>query len=238
MTNVTETATVPDQPTPGLLSRMIGVLVSPKDTFAAIAAKPKWVGVLAITLAIGSGCQYLILSSPPMQEAMIDQALRNPNANEQQVERIISILPYALAGGTLILGAGLTAITAGILMLIFSTLMGGSATFKQVYAAVAHSGVVSSLQGIVTAGLLLLGAKPSGTNPPGANLAIFVPMLEETSFVTKFLGSIDLILVWWIVTISIGLGVMYRRRTGGIATTLLAIYVVIALIVGYVRSGS
>jgi len=98
--------------------------------------------------------------------------------------------------------------------------------------------VVSSLQGIVTAGLLLLGAKPSGTNPPGANLAIFVPMLEETSFVTKFLGSIDLILVWWIVTISIGLGVMYRRRTGGIATTLLAIYVVIALIVGYVRSGS
>jgi hypothetical protein len=37
---------------------------------------------------------------------------------------------------------------------------------------------------------------------------------------------------------SIGLGVLYRRRTGGIATTLLAIYLVIALIVGYARSGS
>jgi len=97
---------------------------------------------------------------------------------------------------------------------------------------------VSSLQGILTAALLLAGAKPSGTSPPGANLAIFVPMLDETSFVTKFLGAIDLILVWWIVTLSIGLAVMYRRRTGGIATTLVAIYVVIALIVGYVRSGS
>jgi hypothetical protein len=239
MSHVTEMTTVQEKPLPGLLSRIIGVMVSPRETFAAVAAKPKWLGVLAITLTIGSACQYYILSSPDMQEAMIDQGLqRSPTANEQQIERVVSVLPYAIAGGTLILGAGLTAVTAGILMLIFSTLMGGSATFKQVYAVVAHSGVVSTLQGIITAGLLLLGAKPSGTTPPGANLAIFVPFLDETSYVTKFLGAIDLILVWWIVTMSIGLAVMYRRRTGGIATTLLAIYLVIALIVGYVRSGS
>jgi hypothetical protein len=54
----------------------------------------------------------------------------------------------------------------------------------------------------------------------------------------RFLGAIDLVLVWWIITLSIGLAVLYRRRTGGIAMTLLAIYVVIALIIGYVRSGS
>jgi hypothetical protein len=240
MTDVTDATTVQEKPAsgPGLLARLIGVLVSPKETFAAIAGNPKWLGAMAITLAIAAVCQYLILSSPPMQEEMIDQALRNPQANEQAAERIISILPYAISAVTLILGAGFNAIVAGLLMLIFSTLMGGSATFKQVYAVVAHSAVVSSLQGILTAALLLAGAKPSGTSPPGANLAIFVPMLDETSFVTKFLGAIDLILVWWIVTLSIGLAVMYRRRTGGIATTLVAIYVVIALIVGYVRSGS
>ena len=235
-----DTTTVQQKPAagPGLAARLIGVLVSPKETFGAIAANPKWVGAMAITLAIAAVCQYLILSSPPMQDAMIDQALRNPQANEQAAERIISILPYALAGFTLILGAGFNAIVAGLLMLIFSTLMGGSAKFRQVYAVVAHSAVISCLQGILTASLLLAGAKPSGTSPPGANLAIFVPMLDETSFVTKFLGAIDLILVWWIVTLSIGLAVMYRRRTGGIATTLLAIYVVFALIVGYARSGS
>ena len=234
---MTEIATA-SAPQPGLFARLIGVLVSPKETFGAIAANPKWLGAMAITLAIATGCQYLILSSPPMQEAMIDQALRNPQASEAQVERIISILPYAIAGGTLVLGAGFNAIVAGILMLIFSTLMGGAAKFKQVYAVIAHSAVISCLQGILTVTLLLVGAKPSGTSPPGANLAIFVPMLEETSFVTRFLGAIDLILVWWIVTLSIGLAVMYRRRTGAIATTLLAIYLVIALIVGYVRSGS
>jgi hypothetical protein len=228
-------------PDPGLFARMIGVLLSPKETFAAIAARPRWLGVMAITLVITGACQYVILSSPAMQDAMFEQATRNPNMSDAQVaaaERVIERLPIFLPIGTVLLGAAFTAAIAGILMLIFSTLMGGSAQFKQVYSIVAHSGVVSTLQGLVSAGLILMGAMPSGTSAPGANLAIFVPMLEETSFVTRFLGAIDLILVWWIFTLAIGLGVLYKRRTGGIATTLLALYVVLALIIGYVRSGS
>ena len=72
----------------------------------------------------------------------------------------------------------------------------------------------------------------------GASLDVFVPMFEETSFVARFLGGIDLFFIWWIVSVSIGLGVLYKRRTGGIATTLLGIYVLIVLIVAIWRSGS
>jgi Yip1-like protein len=225
----------------GLFTRMVGVLVSPKPTFAGIAARPRWLGVMVITLVITAACQYVILSSPEMQDAMIAQATRNPNMSDQQIEateRFIPMLPYVFAGATLILGPLFSAVIAGILLLIFSTLMGGVATFKQVYSAVAHSGVVSSLSGLLSAGLILLGAKPTGANPPGANLGIFVPMLDETSFVTQFLSAIDLILVWWLVTLSIGLAVLYKRRTGGIATTLLFLYVLFALVIGYARSGS
>lgn len=231
------------QPTtpPGLLARMIGVLTSPKETFAAIAARPRWLGVMAITLAITAACQYVILSSPEMQDAMIAQATRNPNMSDAQVaatEQFIPRLPAVFAGATLFLGPVLTAIIAGILLLIFSTLMGGAATFKQVYSVVAHSGVVSMLSGVLSAGLIMIGARPTGPNPPGANLGVFAPMLEETSFVTQFLSAIDLVLVWWVVTLSIGLAVLYKRRTGGIATTLLCLYVLFALVIGYARSGS
>src|SRR5215510_15948817 len=127
MTDVADTTIVQQKPPaqPGLFARIIGVLVSPKETFAAIAARPKWIGILAVTLTVGAVCQYIILSSPGMHDAMVDQALRNPNVTEEQAERIISVLPYAIPAGTLVLGALVTAITAGILMLIFSTLMGG-----------------------------------------------------------------------------------------------------------------
>lgn len=238
---MTETTSPASVSHPGLAARVVGVLLSPRETFAAIAARPRWLGILAITLVIAAACQYIILSSPEMQDAMIAQATRNPNMSDQQIaatEQFIPRLAMVFAGVTLIFGPVITAIISGLLMLIFSTLMGGSANFKQVYTVVAHAGVVSSLAGILSAGLLLIGAKPVGATPPGANLGIFVPMLEETSFVTQFLSSIDLILLWWIVTLSIGLSVLYKRGTGGIATTLICLYLVFALVIGYSRSGS
>lgn len=236
-----DTTTAQPVSQPGLLARIVGVLTSPRSTFAAVAARPRWLGVMAITLVIGAACQYYIMSSQGMQDAMFEQATRNPNMSDQQVagvERFVSILPYGIAGATLILGPLFSAIIAGILLLIFSTLMGGEAKFKQVYAVMAHSGVVSTVAALLGAGLIMLGAQPTGANPPGANLGIFVPMLEETSFVTQFLSAIDLVLIWWLVTLSIGLAVLYKRRTGGIAFTLLCVYVLIALLRGYAGSRS
>lgn len=236
-----DTTTAQPAPQPGLLARIIGVLTSPRNTFAAVAARPRWLGVMAITLVITAACQYLILSSPDMQEAMIAQATRNPNVSDAQIaatERFIPRLPAIFAGATLFLGPLVSAIISGILMMVFSTLMGGAGTFKQVYSVVAHSGVVSMLSGLLSAGLIMIGAPPTGPNPPGANLGIFVPMLDETSFVTQFLSAIDLVLVWWVITLSIGLAVLYKRRTSGIAVTLLCLYVLFALVIGYARSGS
>jgi hypothetical protein len=238
---VADTTTAQPASQPGLPARIVGVLTSPRTTFAAVAARPRWLGVMAITLAVTATCQYVILSSPDMQEALITQATRNPNMSDAQVaatEGFIPRLPAIFAGATFVLGPLFSAIVSGILLMIFSTLMGGAATFKQVYAVVAHSGVVSTLSGLLSAGLIAIGAPPTGPNPPGANLGIFVPMLDETSFVTQLLSAIDLVLVWWVVTLSIGLAVLYKRRTGGIAVTLLCLYALFALVIGYARSGS
>ena len=50
------------------------------------------------------------------------------------------------------------------------------------------------------------------------------------------LGSIDLFLIWWSISLAIGLGVLYRKRTGPIATTLLVIYVTIGLVIAAVKT--
>lgn len=63
-------------------------------------------------------------------------------------------------------------------------------------------------------------------------------MFDETSFVTVMFQSIDLFLVWWLVVLAIGVGVLYKRRPGGIAATLIGIYVVIAVVIGSFASGS
>ena len=54
----------------------------------------------------------------------------------------------------------------------------------------------------------------------------------------RLLGSIDLIYVWWMVSLAIGLGVLYRRRTGPIATTLLILYASIGAIIAAIKTAT
>ena len=247
---MTEVASVSDnvqnKPTPGLLARIVGVLLSPRETFAAVAAKPRWLGVMLVTMVMSSAAYYVILSSQDMQDAIVDQQItamesRGSTVSDDQVaniERFIGYLPMIYAVGIFVVGPLFGAAIAGIVTGIFSTLMGGNGTFKQVFAVMSHAGVIPAISALFIAGMLAAGVKPIGVRPPGANLGVFLPMLEETSFLAVMLRSIDMFLLWWMVVLAIGLGVLYKRRTGPIATTFIGLYVVIALLIAVFTSGS
>jgi len=238
--NVTEVAATP-APQPGLLARITGVLFSPRSTYAAVAAKPRSLGVMLVIILVTGIAQGVFLSSELGQKLALDQqikAMESLGLNvsdqiydrlEQGMKRAAITTPIAQA----IFLPIVIAIEAGILLLIFSLLMGGAAKFKHVYAIVAHSAVIVALQQVFTMALSFASGKTAG-----ANLGIFVPFLDEKSLVTLFLGSIDLFFVWATISLAIGLAVLYKRRTGPIATTLLGIYVVIALVIAFYRSGS
>ncbi len=52
----------------------------------------------------------------------------------------------------------------------------------------------------------------------------------------RLLGAIDLFIIWWIISVAIGLGVLYRKRTGPIAATMMIVYVAIAIVVAAVKT--
>lgn len=235
---VTHDTPVVDQ---GLVARIVGVLLSPRATYAAVAAKPRSFGVLAVVLAIIGVAQGVFLSSEVGQQLVLDQQIRAMEAfgmtiSDQLYDQMEQGMKRAAITGPItqvIFWPIALAIEAGILLVIFSLLMGGAATFKYVYAVVAHSSVIVALQQVFSIALSYASGKMAG-----ANLGVFVPMLDERNFVTLFLESIDLFFVWATISLAIGLGVLYRRRTGPIATTMLGLYVVIALVITLFRSGS
>jgi hypothetical protein len=236
----------PAGPDLNLFARIAGVYFSPQDTFRAVVARPRWLGVMLLTLVVGAACQYVIMSSPDLQDAIIDQQIRRIEsggtaATDQQIaaiERMIGLFPQIYPVATFVIGPLFVAAIAGILVGVFTTLMGGQGTFKQMFAVLTHSGLISMLSGIFSAAMVAAGVPPGGARPPGANLGVFVPMLEEGSFLLATLQSIDLILVWWLIVLAIGVAVLYKRRAGGIAATFIGIYVVIALIIGTFTSGT
>ncbi len=228
-------------PPMGLGARIVGVLFSPRETYAAVAARPRWLGALGVALLIIGGAQYALLSTDVGRQLALDQQVGTLEAfgqtvsDEQyaQMERGIENARIIGPVSTIVFTPLFMALTAGILHAMFGLVGGGNGSYRQVYAISAHAAIISALQVVFTTVMTIVSGRAAG-----ANLGIFVPTLEETTFVVRFLQTIDLFYVWSTFSTAIGLAVLYKKRTSPIAMPLFAIYLVIALIIAYVRSGS
>jgi hypothetical protein len=223
----------------GLLSRFIGIITSPKATYEAVIAHPRWFGMLALTVFIVAIGTTLPMTTEAGKQAALEQQVHQMEnfgvqVNDQMyadMSRRIAYAPYTTFASILIIGPIFTVIVAGILFGVF-TLMGGQASFKQLFAVYVHSTAVSSLAQLFTGPLnYFRGSVSSATN-----LAVLLPMIDDRSFLGRLLGMIDLFLVWWLIVLAIGLATLYRRKTGSIAVSLFAVYAVIILAVAGVMS--
>jgi hypothetical protein len=240
MTNTTVQPGAPPAPM-GLLSRFIGVITSPGDTFRSVVSYPRWFGMLAV-VTVGMA----VLSAAPMmteagrEAALNQQVTQNERftgqpVSDQQYEtmRTMSgVMPYITMVSMLIMIPLMSLITAGILYVIFNVAMGGTATFKQVFAIVAHASVISLLSVAFTAPINMARGAVGSVTSFGALL----PMLDEDSFVGRLMGMIDLFMIWYVIVLAIGLAVLYRRRTQPIAITLFGVYAGIIVVIAAVLS--
>jgi hypothetical protein len=216
-----------------LLERLTGAIFSPKATFESVSAHPVWVDVLAVTLVLSAIAWFAFLSTPIGQQAFADQQFQQMESQgrtitpevERQINTIAPMARWFVLGFTFIgIPLFLLAIS-GVLYGVFAAMLGGTATYKQTLAVVAHAGIVMTAAGLVVIPLNYLRASMS--NP--TNLGVFVQMLPEDSFLVRFLGMVDLIWVWYLIVLAIGLGVLHRRKTSSIAMGFFAVYFVVAL---------
>lgn len=225
-----------------LPARILGVLFAPKATYADVAARPRVLGALAVVLAITMGGTFTFLSTEVGKTAMLDQqtkmmesfGVKMNDAAYERMEQGADRARYFGAAAQLV-SLPLTALViAGIAFGVFNAAMGSDAAFKQVYAVVVHSGVLIAAQQLFV--LPLDYVRETMSSP--TNLGVFLPFLDENTFVARLLGSIDLFIIWWVVNLAIGLGVLYRKRTTPIATTLLVLYVAIGLIIAAIKTAA
>ena len=222
----------------GLLSRFFGVITSPKATFQSIVAHPRWFGMLLLTCAAVSILVGGFLMTKVGQDAWLDAAANSPfsrgQMSDQQfagMSRMAPYVGYLAVVQMLVVLPIVYLVTSGILYLIFTIMSGGTASFKQLFAVVVHTGPIGVLAQLFTVPMNFA----QGSMTSKTNLAVFLPAMEGT-FVGRLLGTIDLFLIWQFVGLAIGLGGLYRRRTQPIATGLFVVYGVIALTIAAVMS--
>jgi hypothetical protein len=235
--DTTASVAVPEK---GLLGRIFGVIFSPRETYADVAARPRPFPVLLVVLIMIAGANYLFLNTEVGQRAWVDQALTQREAyggeiSPQIVEGTERMKPFAApisVAAILVMVPIVMAAIAGILIVVFNAIMGGDARFKQVFAIVAHSGVIGILQNLFV--LPLNYARESMSS--ATSVGVLLPFVDGASFLGMFLGAIDLFQVWSLLNLSIGLGVLYKRRTAPIAWGFFAFGLVIVLILTGIKA--
>jgi len=229
-----------ETPDLGLASRLIGVVLSPRTAYSAVAARPRWLGALLVCGLIYIGAQFTFLSTEVGQNAALDQQLSVlktfgmtiTNEMLQQMQSRMAYAPYTTAASLVVMLPLICAGVAGILLAVFTAILGGGATYRQVFAVVAHSMIIGAIQQVFS--LPIMYARADMTSP--TRLSVFAPSLDEMGFFTYLLSAIDLFIIWSLINTSIGIAVLYKRRTGPVAAVLLGIYAVVAVIIAAVRA--
>ena len=223
-----------------LAARIPGVLFAPRATYADVAANPRWIGVFLAVFLVMSALATAFVATEVGRTAVVDQQIAQSEAygrtmdqaRVDAIERMSSNYVYFAAVFQFFGQTIATLMVAGLAFAVFTALLGGDATFRQVFAIAAHSGVVLAALSLFTTPLAYARESVSGAT----NLGIFLPFLDERSFAARMLGAIDLTYIWWLISLAIGLGVLYRKRTAPIATSLLVIYASIGLIIAVIKT--
>ena len=226
--------------TDSLASRIAGVIHAPRTTFARVVESPRWLGVLALTTTVTFVSSAALLATETGRLALVDQFERTAVAFGQPVDdaRYAQFHQASRHGAAY---AALTALATGpllvfgtsmLLFAVFNGMLKGKARFRQVVAVAAVAGVTLAVRQVIAAPLDY--ARETLASPATANLLF--ASLDEASPLARFLGVIDLFVVWWASTLAIGVAVLYRRHPLTLVLGFIGAYLAVAALLALVMA--
>lgn len=234
MTDTLHTASsappTPPEPHPGsLLQRVVDTFISPIALFSRFGARPPWWDVMLISVVLGVVAFALIPQDVwlnTMEEAMRQRGQQMPaGASPESMAGMQRI--FGMVGGALMPWIFL-AIQAGLMVLIFTVVLGGSATFRQYVSVVAHASLVGAVGQLAALPIIM----QKGVMTAGITLGALAGGMDPESFLYQFLNAWNVFLIWQLVLMGLGVSTLNRRIGAGTAVgVLLGIYAVIATLI-------
>jgi len=227
-------AAVPSHRPDAFLTRIYGVLRRPRATFTAVVAAPAWVSLLALLTVVTAASRIALFETEIGRTALVDEWERTAIAFGQEVDdaryeelKALSAHGFAYGLSTAVLsGPVVVLVVAAGVFVMFGRGRGDRASFAQVCAIATLASVPLALRQIV--GAITGYASESTAN--AMSLGTWFSALDETSPVARFVGALDLFVIWWVVVLAIGVGVLYRRNARPLALTFLGAYAGFALL--------
>ena len=222
---MTENQEVVESKEKNFFAKWIGVYFTPSETFESIDRKPDWFLPLLI-LAIITIIFALFVPQDVSIEAMMDRGMTEDQAYEMMESPWVKAT--SIFGGVAVFIVSF--ILAGIFYLVFNFMMGGDSSYKKVLSVYSYTGFALGVVGILVK-LPLIMAK--GSVDVQTSPAAFLSADMKEQFLYKFLSKFDIFVVWQMILLIIGFGVLCKFSRGKSAAgvlTLWGIYIIVSIL--------
>ncbi len=205
--------------------RVLDTFFSPVALFQRFGARPPWLDVTILSIVLGLAMFTLV-----PHEVWVNTMEKAMAANPRQAQGmdVDSMIRIQRIGGRVmapVMTFVFLAAFAGLMVLIYSVVMGGRATFRQYLGVAAHTMLVGAAGQLITLPLII----QKGVMMQGISLGALAGGMDPESFVYQFLNAMNVFLIWQTVLLGVGAAALNRRMSYGAAVGVaLGIYAVIA----------
>lgn len=194
------------------VSRLFGVIYSPKETFESIARRPSWALPLVLGIVLSIAVVWIFGHRGGWRGYFERQTANNTRFQQMPADQQRQVMeaqlkyapPLAVASAVIVLILAALLIAA-VLMGVFNGLAGTKISFKNSLAVVTYGGVPGLIGGLL--GLLIVSLKDISSvdiqNVVASNVGAFLPSTSPRWMISLF-SSIDIFTFWTFILMAIG----------------------------------
>ncbi len=209
----------------GIAGRMIRTLTAPGETFASVRERMTWQDWFAPTLVVVVvGLVAAIVALPTAMEAGSEMMQEYGEMTDEQraaMEQMKEAAPVVTVVSVPIVSFLWLFLVGGVMLLLANPVLGGEANYGQMLAVTAYASLVKVVQTIVTVPLMLATGSIVVIGP---GLLLSEEMLA--TFAGRVLAGMEVFLLWQVLVMAVGVGVMAGCSTRKALVPLLILWAV------------
>jgi len=190
---------------PSLPARATLTFAAPGRLGEALRERPAWLDVLLLLVGL-SVLSAALIPEEVYVDAFLSQA--PPDAPEEAVRQQAELF-FGLRWVFAVLAPPLVvAVIAGVSLFVFNVVLGGAASFRQLFSLAAHAFLIPTVGALLTIPII----RATGDLESSLSLHLLVPGLDE-GFLYRLLRGTSVFSLWACVVLGVGVERLYEGRS-------------------------
>lgn len=214
-----------------IFGKIISIFWEPSATFRALAIKVSWLDIVVpLLLVLLVALAVMPYITPLAVEEQKDYIAQSDRLTEEQKAQAYDRIDQQAGSARAYITSAVflvirTAVVAGVLILVSNFLFGGEVKYKSMLAVSAYANLVDIIANAVKVPLMLSQQTVRIYTSP----ALFLH--DNSTFWFRFFANLDLFVLWKVILLGIGVGIITKVKTSKSIWTILICWIIYCLAV-------